>query len=298
MPKNGGGLESEDRAMPGVAPTKLERVVAGGRIKIHVEGISKEYTDKTSPSTVLALNRIDVGIYDGEFFVLLGPSGCGKSTLLNIIAGFIPPTTGSIRLDGQEVAGPGPDRAVVFQEYALFPWKTVWQNIEIGPEVRKVPKAERLKICEYYIGLVGLRGFEDRFPAELSGGMKQRVGLARALANDPEVLLMDEPFGSLDAQTRRLMQRELLHIWQATLKTVVLVTHSVIEALLLADRLAVMTAHPGRIKELLPIELARPRDPTSDPFVAYQRRVNALIEDEVEAAWAQAEREQGQRRRR
>lgn len=257
-------------------------------IKIRIEGLEKNYADKAGRVTTTALARIDLAIADGEFFVILGPSGCGKSTLLNIIAGFIPPTTGDVWLNEHKVTGPGPDRAVVFQEYVLFPWRTVWRNVEVGPEVRGVPKEKRAQICDRYIGLVGLRGFEQRFPAELSGGMKQRVGLARALANDPEVLLMDEPFGALDAQTRRMMQLELLSIWAATQKTIIFVTHSVTEAVLLGDRLAVMTAHPGRIMELLKIELKRPRDPTSEPFIAYQRRVNSLIDSEADTNWGRA----------
>lgn len=232
-----------------------------------------------------ALDNVSFDVQPGEFFVLLGPSGCGKSTLLNIIAGFLPASSGDVITDGVRVAAPGPDRGVVFQEYALFPWRTVRGNVEIGPLVRGVDRRRARELSQSYIDLVGLRNFEDRYPAQLSGGMKQRVGLARALANEPHILLLDEPFGSLDAQTRQLMQQELVRIWGVTKKTIVLVTHSVTEAVLLADRIAVMTARPGRVKELIEVHAERPRDPTSEGLIAYQRRANESIKTEVMRAW-------------
>ncbi len=200
---------------------------------------------------VLALDAVSLEVRRSEFIALLGPSGCGKSTLLYLIGGFLPVEKGDIRIDGKAVAGPGPDRGIVFQHFALFPWKTVRGNVLYGLERQGMPKAEREKRAMEYIELVGLHGFEDSYPSQLSGGMKQRAAIARTLAFDPKILLMDEPFGALDAQTRGLMQMELLRIWQRTPKTVIFVTHDVQEAVLLSDRVAVMTARPGRIKTIV-----------------------------------------------
>jgi NitT/TauT family transport system ATP-binding protein len=200
---------------------------------------------------VLALDQVSLEVGNREFVALLGPSGCGKSTLLYLIGGFLPVETGAILIDGQNVAGPGPDRGIVFQHFALFPWKTVRGNILYGLERQGMPKEEREKRAMDFIELVGLVGFEDSYPSQLSGGMKQRTAIARTLAFDPKILLMDEPFGALDAQTRGLMQSELLRIWQRTPKTVIFVTHDVQEAVYLADRVAVMSARPGRIKTIV-----------------------------------------------
>src|SRR6185436_6457144 len=200
---------------------------------------------------VLALDDISLEVRPREFLALLGPSGCGKSTLLYLIGGFLPIEKGTISINGEPVKAPGPDRGIVFQHFALFPWKTVRDNILYGLERQDMPKAERLKRAQHFIDLVGLSGFEDSFPSQLSGGMKQRTALARTLAFDPSILLMDEPFGALDAQTRHLMQAELLRIWQGSPKTVIFVTHDVQEAVYLADRVAVMTARPGRIKTVV-----------------------------------------------
>jgi NitT/TauT family transport system ATP-binding protein len=200
---------------------------------------------------VLALDQVSLEVQNREFVALLGPSGCGKSTLLYLIGGFLPVETGAILIDGNPVAGPGPDRGIVFQHFALFPWKTVRGNILYGLERQGMPKEEREKRAQDFIELVGLSGFEDSYPSQLSGGMKQRTAIARTLAFDPKILLMDEPFGALDAQTRGLMQSELLRIWQRTPKTVIFVTHDVQEAVYLADRVAVMTARPGRIKTVV-----------------------------------------------
>jgi NitT/TauT family transport system ATP-binding protein len=200
---------------------------------------------------VLALDQVSLEVGNREFVALLGPSGCGKSTLLYLIGGFLPVETGAILIDGQNVAGPGPDRGIVFQHFALFPWKTVRGNILYGLERQGMLKEEREKRAMDFIELVGLVGFEDSYPSQLSGGMKQRTAIARTLAFDPKILLMDEPFGALDAQTRGLMQSELLRIWQRTPKTVIFVTHDVQEAVYLADRVAVMSARPGRIKTIV-----------------------------------------------
>jgi NitT/TauT family transport system ATP-binding protein len=200
---------------------------------------------------VLALDEVSLSVQNREFVALLGPSGCGKSTLLYLIGGFLPVEKGTIITDGQPVTGPGPDRGIVFQHFALFPWKTVRHNILYGLERQGMPKDEREKRAMDYIEMVGLHGFEDSYPSQLSGGMRQRCAIARTLAFDPKILLMDEPFGALDAQTRGLMQRELLAIWQRSPMTVLFVTHDVQEAVYLADRVAVMSARPGRIKTIV-----------------------------------------------
>jgi NitT/TauT family transport system ATP-binding protein len=200
---------------------------------------------------VLAIDRLSLEIRPREFIALLGPSGCGKSTLLYLIGGFLPIQHGRIVVNGKPVSGPGPDRGIVFQHFALYPWKTVRENVLYGLGKQRLPKTERREIADRFIQLVGLRGFEDSYPSQLSGGMKQRLAIARTLAIDPDTLLMDEPFGALDAQTRALMQEELIAIWSQSPKTVVFVTHDVREAVLLADRVAVMSARPGRLKEIV-----------------------------------------------
>jgi NitT/TauT family transport system ATP-binding protein len=200
---------------------------------------------------VVALDNVSLEVRDREFIVLLGPSGCGKSTLLYLVGGFLPVDQGTIRVDGKPVAGPGPDRGIVFQHFALFPWKTVLQNVLYGLEKQGMAREERTHRARLFIDLVGLNGFEDSYPSQLSGGMKQRAAIARTLAIDPHILLMDEPFGALDAQTRSLMQAELLNIWQRSRKTVIFVTHDVHEAVFLAERIAVMSARPGHIKEIV-----------------------------------------------
>ena len=218
--------------------------------QIVIEGVNHLYRPPRGRA-VLALENVSLSVGTREFVALLGPSGCGKSTLLYLIGGFLPVETGSIVVDGRPVAGPGPDRGIVFQHFALFPWKTVRGNILYGLERQGMARAEREKRVQDFIELVGLAGFEDSYPSQLSGGMKQRTAIARTLAIEPNILLMDEPFGALDAQTRSLMQSELLSIWQRTPKTVIFVTHDVQEAAYLADRVAVMTARPGRIKTIV-----------------------------------------------
>ncbi len=209
---------------------------------------------------VRALSNFDIDVEEGEFLSIVGPSGCGKSTFLNILLGLIKPDSGELALHGKKITGPGSDRAMVFQEFGLLPWRTVQNNIELGLELKKVPGAKRRAIAERLVELVGLAGFEAHYPHELSGGMKQRVGLARALAMDPDVLLMDEPFAALDAQTRDLMQVELLRIWREAKKTVLFVTHQIDEAIYLSDRVMVMSKRPGRAKKIFAIKLPRPRE--------------------------------------
>ena len=251
-------------------------------VNLQVNRVSKEFVDRRTKSTVRALDEINIEVQKGEVICILGPSGCGKSTLLNIVAGFLPPSGGEVRVDGRPVIEPGPDRGFVFQEFALFPWRTVLENVEFGPVLKGMEKADRHARARELIQRIHLTGFEDKFPFELSGGMKQRVGIARALANDPEVLLMDEPFGALDAQTRRVMQEELLKLLGETKKTVLFVTHAIDEAIVLADRVVVMTARPGQVKALLGVDLPRPRERTSPEFNELYRMMDDLIRVEVE----------------
>jgi NitT/TauT family transport system ATP-binding protein len=260
--------------------------------RIVMRGLRKRFLDIARQEEVIALDGIDLEIGDDEFLTVLGPSGCGKTTLLNIVASFETATGGEVRVDGEPVRKPGPDRGVVFQEYALFPWLTVQQNVEFGLRERGTPRSERKERVRRQIASVGLSGFERRYPHELSGGMRQRVALARVLVNDPKILLMDEPFAALDAQTRSMMQQELLGVWSAERRTAIFITHNIEEAILLGDRVVVMTARPGRIKEIVAIELPRPRDVTSAEFNEIRRRIGALLEDEVQAAFA-ATRVQG-----
>lgn len=251
--------------------------------KIKIENLRKVF-EVRGGGNVVALNDVSFSVREGEFVCIVGPSGCGKTTLLKIIAGLERPTSGVVTLDGKPVSGPGRDRCMVFQEYALFPWRTVLKNITFGLENLGIPKEERLKIAKRYIELVGLRGFEDRYPHELSGGMKQRVGIARALAIEPEVLLMDEPFGSLDAQTRNMLQKELLEIWEKTQKTILFVTHSVDEAVFLADKIVVLSARPAVVKEILEVDLSRMRDRTSQEFNEVRSKVLRILQEEAEKA--------------
>jgi len=260
--------------------------------RIVMRGLRKRFIDISRQEEVIALDGIDLEIGDDEFLTVLGPSGCGKTTLLNIVASFETATGGEVRVDGEPVRKPGPDRGVVFQEYALFPWLTVQQNVEFGLRERRTPRSERKDRVRRQIASVGLSGFERRYPHELSGGMRQRVALARVLVNDPKILLMDEPFAALDAQTRSMMQQELLGVWSAQRRTAIFITHNIEEAVLLGDRVVVMTARPGRIKEIVAIDLPRPRDVTSAEFNGIRRRIGALLEDEVQAAFA-ATRVQG-----
>jgi NitT/TauT family transport system ATP-binding protein len=226
---------------------------------------------------VRALAHFDIDVAEGEFLSIVGPSGCGKSTFLNVLLGLLRPDSGELTVGGKRINGPGTDRAMVFQEFGLLPWRTVQSNVELGLELKRVPVEERRSVSRRLIDMVGLAGFEGHYPHELSGGMKQRVGLARALATDPQVLLMDEPFAALDAQTRDIMQAELLRIWQQARKTVMFVTHQIEEAVYLSDRVMVMTRRPGSAKHVFGIDLARPRD--------YEMRVTPQFNELKLAIW-------------
>jgi len=258
--------------------------VDGDEVELRMEHLGKVFIK--GKREVKALDDFNLDVGSGEFVCLLGPSGCGKTTILRILAGLESSTSGKVLLKGKPVVSTGPERGMVFQEFALFPWRSARKNIEFGLEVKGVPEAKRREMSSKYIDLVGLKGFEDAHPKELSGGMKQRVGIARALATEPEVLLMDEPFGSLDAQTRNLMQKELLRIWSASKKTVLFVTHSVEEAVYLADRIVVMTARPGKVREMIDVPLNRPRDRTSREFITIRSKVLGELEEEFEKARA------------
>ncbi len=255
---------------------RLGRVHAtmSGPAQIVVDQVSHLYRPPRGRE-VLALDQVSLEVANREFVALLGPSGCGKSTLLYLIGGFLPVETGAILVDGKKVSAPGPDRGIVFQHFALFPWKTVRGNILYGLERQGMPKDEREKRAMDFIELVGLHGFEDSYPSQLSGGMKQRTAIARTLAFDPKILLMDEPFGALDAQTRGLMQAELLRIWQRTPKTVIFVTHDVQEAVYLADRVAVMSARPGRIKTIVDTKFDK-NDPNIFKAPAFVEKVDEI----------------------
>jgi NitT/TauT family transport system ATP-binding protein len=248
--------------------------------RIEVVGVEKTFRSRDGTDVVHALRDINVEIFDGEFICILGPSGCGKSTLLNAIAGFSRPTAGRLIANGHEVTGPGPDRAMVFQEYALFPWMTVWDNVAFGLELAGKSKAEIKQKVDALLAKLALTDFRNRFPKDLSGGMKQRVAIARCLALDSPTLLMDEPFGALDALTRRSLQDELLRIWQDFKRTIVFVTHGIDESIYLADRIIVMTYRPGTIKTIVPIQMPRPRDTSSPEFNAIERELTRLVMEE------------------
>jgi len=243
--------------------------------KISVENVSMEFIQK-GVQRVPVLNDISLDVYDEELLVVLGPGQSGKTTLLRIMAGLEKPSSGRIMLDGQEITGPGPDRGLVFQSYMLFPWKTVEGNVRLGLEMARVPKQEHAATVAHYLDLVGLKGFEKYYPHQLSGGMKQRVGLARAFSTNPKVMLMDEPFGQLDAQTRLFMERETERIWLAEKRTTVFITNNIDEALLLGDRIVTLEGKlPGRMKKSYPVDLPRPRDPMDIEFLKLRHAITA-----------------------
>jgi NitT/TauT family transport system ATP-binding protein len=245
---------------------------------ITIRGVNKVFTTAGGP--LVALQDINLEIPPGQFTCLLGPSGCGKSTLLNAVAGFALPSSGSIVANGRAVTGPGPERGMVFQEYALFPWMTVEQNIGFGLEIKGMPAPQiRARVADL-LTMLSLSDFRQRFPKDLSGGMRQRVAIARVLALDSPIMLMDEPFGALDALTRRNLQDELLRIWAELKKTIIFVTHSIEEAIYLADRIVVMTYRPGTVKRDMVVELARPRDPAAPQFNALKRELGQLVMEE------------------
>jgi NitT/TauT family transport system ATP-binding protein len=251
--------------------------------KLSIEHVSKEFSGRNG--RVLALDDIDLRISDGEFLVIVGPSGCGKSTLLELLSGLSMPTSGQLLLDGKLITGPGADRGIVFQQYALLPWRTAQKNVEFALEVGKLNRRQRSDRAREYLSLVGLEGFEDAYPHQLSGGMKQRAAIARSLASDPGLLIMDEPFGALDALTRDSLQTQLARIWERTGKTLVFVTHSIDEAVYLGQRVAVMSARPGRIKSVIDIPLdsgAPVAEARANPeFGRYSQRLWELLRDEI-----------------
>ncbi len=249
-------------------------------MKLEVERVSKRFRSSDNlPLAVLCDISFELGV--NEFVCIVGPSGCGKTTLLRIIAGLEQQDSGVVKMDGAPVRGPDASRGMLFQDYALFPWRTVRQNIEFGLEIKRVPPAVRRSISRHFISVVGLEGFEDRYPHQLSGGMKQRVAIARALANDPEVILMDEPFASLDAQTRVAMQRHLLRVFNESKKSVLFVTHNVEEALYLGDRVLVFTKRPGRIRAVLSLPAERPRDLLDPEFVKLRAQILEMLNQEL-----------------
>lgn len=271
--------------------------------KIVITDISKTFrlkpgqyvtVDGQETDELTVLNGVDLTIRNGEFITLVGPSGSGKSVLLDIVAGLTQASSGVVYLDGESIIKPDSKTGYVFQQYALFPWSTSLENIAYPLEIKGVPKAEREQTARHFLSLFGLRGFEDRYPNQLSGGMQQRVAIARALASKPQVLLMDEPFAALDAQTREILQTELLRIWSKINTTVIFVTHSIDESVYLADRVVVMTARPGKVKNIIDIKLPRPRDPdirSSPEFSEHRRLVWESLRDEVSKAqkdWALA----------
>ena len=269
---------------------------SGSAIKIRARDVRMDFAiadERGRKQQIAALQDFNLDIREGEFFTLLGPSGCGKSTFLNVLAGLARKSGGSISIDGQPASGINREQGVVFQGYALFPWRTVLQNIEVGLEIRKIPKRERRETAEQFLHLVGLSGFGQRYPHELSGGMRQRVAIARSLAYSPSLLLMDEPFAALDAQTREILQSELLRIWEQHKTTIVFITHSLDEAIYLSDRIAVMTHRPGRIKSVLDIALPRPRPAEirhAPAFVQLREQAWDVLRDEV--AFASGHRQQ------
>jgi ABC-type nitrate/sulfonate/bicarbonate transport system ATPase subunit len=254
---------------------------------LHVRGVERRFG--SGPDATMALQATDLTVAENDFITILGPSGCGKSTLLRIVAGLDHPTAGEVRLDGARIDGPGADRGMVFQSYTLFPWLTVLDNVCFGLRERGLPRARQLEVAQDFIGKVGLRGFERHYPKQLSGGMQQRTALARALANGPRMLLMDEPFGALDHQTRELMQELLLGIWEAERKTVLFVTHDIDEAVFMGSRVVVMSARPGRIKLDRVVDLPHPRHyamKTTPAFTELKAELTEQVRSEVIAAQA------------
>ena len=255
--------------------------------QLRIQGVSRTFVGARGKPPTQALLPVDFEVRENDFVTILGPSGCGKSTLLRIVAGLDFPTTGQVLLDGAPVTGPGADRGFVFQSYTLFPWLTVEQNIRFGPRERGLPEAEQKERSDFFIAKVGLRGFEHHYPKQLSGGMQQRTAIARALANDPKILLLDEPFGALDNQTRVLMQELLLGIWEQARKTVLFVTHDIDEAIFMANRVAVFSARPGRIKSEIAVPFEHPRHytlKTTPEFMAIKARLTEEIRAEAMAA--------------
>lgn len=259
-----------------------------------LERVRLAYENQASGALFLALSDVALKVERGEFVTIVGPSGCGKSTLLMLVAALLKPTSGSLSLNGEPITNPGSDRALVFQDFALLPWRTVLANVELGLELKGIPKAERRAAARKYVSMVGLRAFENNYPHQLSGGMRQRVGIARALSVEPEVLLMDEPFGALDAQIRQVMASELLRIWERDRKTILFVTHDIDEAIYLADRVIVMSASPGRIICEIEVSLPRPRQLSvrhTPVFTAHREQIWNLLEEQIRSSgsWEQSD---------
>lgn len=252
--------------------------VGEGETQIVIDKLTKVY--RTDESETVAIEDFSLDIKKGELISIIGPSGCGKTTVLRMIAGLLQPTSGTITIEGRPCTGPGPDRGMVFQDFALLPWRSVIRNVEFGLEIAGVPKEERHEKAKNFLAMVGLEKFENAKINELSGGMKQRVGIARAMVNHPDVLLMDEPFGALDAQTRNIMQEMLIKILDQTDQTIIFVTHSVDEAVFLSDRIVVLTKRPAKIKEVIEIPWPRPRDRASPEFTALRKRILQELENE------------------
>ena len=248
------------------------------KVRLHIDSLRKEFQGKDG--STLVVDNVSLDVYDNEFLVLLGPGHCGKTVFLNIMAGLEKPTSGEIFLDGEPLQGNDPRIGMVFQKWSLLPWKTVMENTEIGPKFRGVDKTTRRAKAQEYLNLVGLQGFENAYPSQLSGGMKQRVGIARAYTNDPEILIMDEPFGALDAQTRYAMEEEVIKIWQKEKRTVIFVTNNIEEAVYLGDRIVLFSERPARIKEIYKNDLPRPRDMISPEFM----RLRGTISDNSDIA--------------
>jgi hypothetical protein len=248
------------------------------KVRLHIDSLRKEFQGKDG--STLVVDNVSLDVYDNEFLVLLGPGHCGKTVFLNIMAGLEKPTSGEIFLDGEPLQGNDPRIGMVFQKWSLLPWKTVMENTEIGPKFRGVDKTTRRAKAQEYLNLVGLQGFENAYPSQLSGGMKQRVGIARAYTNDPEILIMDEPFGALDAQTRYAMEEEVIKIWQKEKRTVIFVTNNIEEAVYLGDRIVLFSERPARIKEIYKNDLPRPRDMISPEFM----RLRGTISDNSDLA--------------
>jgi len=255
------------------------------KFKLEINNLTKIFVNRKTKERLVALKDVSFQVKEREFVCVVGPSGCGKTTLLRIIAGLEKADRGEVLIDGEVIKEPGPEIGMVFQEFALFPWRTIIKNVEFGLEYKDVSKEERREIAEKYLKIVDLDGWEDKYPFELSGGMKQRVAIARALVNDPKILLMDEPFGSVDAQSRNLLQSQLLQIWNETGKTILFVGHHIDEAVYLADRIIVLTALPAQIKRIHDIELSRPRNRTSVKFQEIRGKILKEIVEEVMKTW-------------
>ncbi len=258
----------------------MSDVTTNGGGRITCDQVRKVYQDRKGRNEIVALGSFSIDVHPGEFITVVGPSGCGKTTLLNITAGFEQQTAGTILVDDKPVTGPGPDRGVVFQEYALFPWLKVAQNVAYGLIERGVPRKEAAQQAEGWLARVGLQEFGSKYPHQLSGGMRQRVALIRVLANDPRIMLMDEPFAALDALTRSVLQKELEVLWEQAHKTVIFVTHNVEEAVFLGDRMVIMSSRPSSIKTIVPIDLPRPRDVTDEKFNEYRKLAAHQLEHE------------------